>query len=369
MTTTSNLRKVLVVASIVAIGGLLTACSGGGAAAPTSTASTSSTPKLPTGPVSLTFVGYGGAGQQGQIDAWQTPYTKDHPNVTFQNTSPASVAAVQAQVQTGNIQWDVVNVAPYAATQNCGTLFEPLSVPKLDPKDFPAGTIGKCYVGNFTNSPMLAYNVKDFPDPSKAPKTIKDFFDTKKFPGKRGVVSDLQDGMIEYPLLADGVKADKLYPLDVPRALKKWDTIKSDTIFAPNVGVLQQDVANDQVSMYIMVASRVLVELNAGVKIQPIWDTTVTALNAFAVPKGDTKLLSAEDFIQASVQPGPSAAIAENDGVSPINLKSKPNLSANAALVNVFGKSNTGKTVAQDVNSIAKYNNADTLLINNWLNG
>ncbi|WP_187270703.1 extracellular solute-binding protein [Lacisediminihabitans profunda] len=369
MTKTSRLRGVLIATSIVAVGALLTACSSSGASPSSSPHATSTKVALPTGPVSLTFVGYGGAGQQGQIDAWQTPYTAAHPNVTFQNTSPASVAGVQAQVQAGNIQWDVVNVAPYAATQNCGTLFEKLSVPKLDPKDFPAGTIGECYVGNFTNSPMVAYNVKDFPDPSKAPKTIADFFNTKKFPGKRGVVSDLQDGMIEYPLLADGVKADKLYPLDVPRALKKWDTIKSDTIFAPNVGVLQQDVANDQVSMFIMVASRVLVELNAGVQIKPIWDTTVTALNAFAVPKGDTKLASAEDFIQASVQPGPSAAIAEKDGVSPINLKSKPNLSANAALVNVFGKSNTGKTVAQNVESIAKYNNADTLLINQWLNG
>jgi putative spermidine/putrescine transport system substrate-binding protein len=356
-------------AGILAVGALLAACSSGGPSGSPSATSSDGGDAVPSGPVQLTFVGYGGAGQDGQIKAWQEPYTADHPNVTFLNTSPAAVATVKAQVLGGNITWDVVNVAPYAAEQNCGTLFEKLKVPKLDPKDFPPGTIGDCYVGNFTNAPIMAYNVKDFPDPSKAPKTVKDFFDTKKFPGKRGIVADLQDGMMEYPLLADGVKPADLYPIDVDRALKKWDTIKSDTIFAPNVGVLQQDVANDQVSMFILVSSRQLALLDAGVDIKPVWDVSVAALNAFAVPKGDKNLAAAEDFIQASVQPGPSAKIAELDGVAPINLASKPDLSAHAAAVNPFGPANTGKTVTQDVQWYAKNNNSATAKLNTWLNG
>src|SRR6185437_7536915 len=127
--------------------------------------------------------------------------------------------------------------------------------------------------------------------------------------------------------------------------------------FAPNVGVLQQDVANNQVSMFILVSSRQLALLDAGVKLQPVWDVSVAAMNAFAVPKGDTKLAVAEDFIQAAVQPGPSAKIAELDGVAPINLHSKPNLSAHAQAVNPFGSENTGKTVTQDVEWYAKNNN------------
>jgi putative spermidine/putrescine transport system substrate-binding protein len=366
MTKTSRSRRVLLGASLVALGALLTACSGGGGAQPTPSATGGG---LPTTPTQLTFVGYGGTGQDGQIKAWQQPYTAANPNVTFLNTSPAAVATVKAQVDAGNVQWDVVNVAPYAAAQNCGTLFEKLKVPKLDAKDYPKGTIGDCYVGNFTNAPLLSYNTADFPDPSKAPKTVADFFDTKKFPGKRGVVADLQDGMMEYPLLADGVKPDKLYPLNVDKALAKWDTIKSDTIFAPNVGVLQQDVANNQVSMFILVSSRQLALLDAGVKLQPVWDVSVAAMNAFAVPKGDTKLAVAEDFIQAAVQPGPSAKIAELDGVAPINLHSKPNLSAHAQAVNPFGSENTGKTVTQDVEWYAKNNNTATAKLNLWLNG
>ena len=73
---------------------------------------------------------------------------------------------------------------------------------------------------------------------------------------KRGMLTNLQNGILEYPLLADGVAPDKLYPLNVDRSLKKLDSIRNDTIFAPNVGVLQQDVASGQVDMFMLADSR-----------------------------------------------------------------------------------------------------------------
>ena len=79
-------------------------------------------------PQTITYVGYGGAGQDAQIQAWQVPYTQAHPNITFVNTSPPDVAQVKAQVEAGAVLWDVIATAPYAAEQNCGTLFEPLEI-------------------------------------------------------------------------------------------------------------------------------------------------------------------------------------------------------------------------------------------------
>ncbi len=368
MTAQSRSKRLSAGVSALAVGVLLAACSSSPSSNAASGNATSSGSSSKT-QTKLTFVGYGGSGQQGQIQAWQKPYTAQNPNVTFLNTSPAAVAQVKAQVLAGNIQWDVVNVAPYAAEQDCGTLFDKLSVPTMNPKDYPPGTIGSCYVGNFTNSPVLSYNVKDFPNPATAPKTVADFFNVKKFPGKRGIVADLQDGMMEYPLLADGVKPANLYPLNVNKALQTWDTIRSDTIFAPNVGALEQDVASNQVSMFILVSSRQLTLLNSGVDIKPIWQTTVAALNAFAVPKGDPNLAAAEKFIEFADQPGPSAKIAELDGVAPINLNSKPDLSKNAQLVNPFGPADTGTVVTQNVQWYAQNNNADTTILDHWLNG
>ena len=58
------------------------------------------------------------------------------------------------------------------------------------------------------------------------------FFDTKTYPGKRSVRSSaLPNPLLECALLADGVAADKLYPLDLDRAFAKIETIKDELVF------------------------------------------------------------------------------------------------------------------------------------------
>ncbi|MCS7475852.1 extracellular solute-binding protein [Umezawaea endophytica] len=318
------------------------------------------------GPEKLTFVSYGGSGQDAQIKAFQEPYTAAHPNITFANSSPADVAQVKAQVQAGVVQWDVMSVAPAAAKQNCGTLFEKLSVPKLDPKDFTPQAIGECYVGNWSNATIFGYNAAKYPE---GPKTLKDFFDTGKFPGKRGVITNLQNGILEFPLLADGVAPDKIYPLDVDRALRKWDTIRKDTLFAANVGALQQAASADQVDMFLLPDSRMISLLNDKKNVKMVWDTTVVTLNALAVPLGSKHKAAAEDFLQSLVQPEPAAKIAEALAVVPINLNAKPNLSENGKLLEVNGPVNTGKSVIQDIDWYSQNFDAVTTKLGNWLVG
>ena len=51
-------------------------------------------------------------------------------------------------------------------------------------KDFFTAMPSKCAVGNILYSWNYAYNVNNV---KGTPKTIKDFFNTKKFPGKRAI--------------------------------------------------------------------------------------------------------------------------------------------------------------------------------------
>jgi len=316
----------------------------------------------------LTFVGYGGDGQQAQIDAWQVPYTNAHPDVAFVNTSPPDVAQVKAQVESGAVQWDVMATAPYAAQQNCDTLFEPLDLSGIDTSNLVEGTVGKCYLGNWINATPIAYRTNAFPA-GQGPKTVKDFFDTTKFPGQRGIVTNLQNGILEYPLLADGVAPDKLYPLDVDRSLDKLDTIRDVTTFAPNVGALQQAVQGDQVDMFLLPDSRIVPLLKQGMDITVVWDETVASLNAFAVPKGSPNKAPAEQFMSSVVQPEQVAKISELLGVAPVNKTAKPQLDEFTKQVQVYGPANTGSTVLQDVNWYAKNFNDVTTKLTTWLNG
>jgi putative spermidine/putrescine transport system substrate-binding protein len=363
----SRSRTALVGVSIAAVAALLASCSGGatGGATPTSSGSA----KADTSPVTLSFVAYGGVGQDAMIKYYQQPYTAAHPNVSFVNSSPPDVAQVKAQVLSNNITQDIVATSPAAAQQNCGTLFEPLDLSSVDQKDLQPDTVGKCYIGNFINATPFAYRTAAFPDPSKAPKTLKDFFNVSKFPQQRGMLTNLQNGILEYPLLADGVSADKLYPLDIDRSLKKLDTIRDKTTFAPNVGVLQQDVAAGQVDMFMLADSRDVPLLDSGVGITVVWDTTVASTNAFAVPKGDPKAKAAAAFLATVVDPTAVAGMSETLGVAPVNKAAKLTLSANAQKLAVFGKANTGKTVVQDVKWYAKNFNEATTKLTNWLAG
>jgi putative spermidine/putrescine transport system substrate-binding protein len=357
----SKTTPAIAVISATAVLSLLAGCGGGGG----STATTD-----PNATVSLTFVAYGGAGQDAMINAYQKPYTAAHPNVTFVNTSPPDVAQVKAQVLSGSVKWDVMSVAPAAATQNCGTLFEPLDLSSVDTKSLVPGTIGKCYIGSFINANPIAYRTDAYPDPAKAPKTIADFFDVRRFPGKRGILTNLQNGILEYPLLADGVAAKAIYPLDVKRALRKLDTIRKDTLFAPNVGALQQAVAAKQVDMFILPDSRLVPLMDDGTKLTIVWDVTVTSLNGFAVPKGSPHAKAAEQFVKTLVDKADVASLSQALGTAPVNLAAKPELSANARKVEVYGPANTtGQTVLQNVDWYAKNFDQVTTQLNNWLVG
>lgn len=320
-------------------------------------------------PVTVTYVGYGGAGQDAQIQAWQVPYTQAHPNVTFVNTSPPDVAQVKAQVDSGVILWDVLATAPYAAEQNCGTLFEPLEIELTVPEeDLVPGSVGECYTANWINATPLAYRTDAFPN--GGPESLEDFWDVDKFPGQRGFVTNLQNGILEYAAIADGVDPEDVYPLDVDRALESLEEIRSVTTFAPNVGALQQAVSSGQVDMFFLPDSRLVPLMQEGVDVTIVWDVTIASINAFAVPKGSTKKDVVEEFLAHVMEPAQVAKISELLGVAPINLKAELNLDEYSSLVEVYNPEvNPGTTVLQDIPWYTDNFNEASTKLTNWLAG
>ena len=176
------------------------------------------------------------------IEAWQKPYTAAHPNVTFVNTSPPDVAQVKAQVESGSVQWDVIATSPGGRPAELRHALRAARPRRVDQTDLVEGTVGECYLGNFINATPIAYRTDAFPDPGKAPEDGRGLLRRREVPRPARLVTNLQNGILEYPLLADGVAPDDLYPLDVDRSLDKLDTIRDVTTFAPNVGALQQAV-------------------------------------------------------------------------------------------------------------------------------
>src|SRR5580700_1787510 len=73
-------------------------------------------------------------------------------------------------------------------------------------------------------SSVLAYSQTKYPA-GAAPDSWADFWDVKKFPGRRALRNHPL-ATLEAALMADGVAPDELYPLDVDRAFKKLEQIK-----------------------------------------------------------------------------------------------------------------------------------------------
>src|SRR4029453_3932831 len=78
-------------------------------------------------------------------------------------------------------------------------------------------------VANEFYSSVLAYSQKKYPAEA-APNRWADFFDVKKFPGRRALRNH-PIATLEAALMADGVAPDKLFPTHVGRALTElWGT-------------------------------------------------------------------------------------------------------------------------------------------------
>src|SRR6266700_2425004 len=91
-------------------------------------------------------------------------------------------------------------------------------------------------------SSVLAYSQKTFP--KDAPNSWVDFWDVKKFPGRRALRNH-PIATLEAALMADGVAPDKLYPLDVDMEMA-WNGRVSavakegaKVAFTYNQGILQ----------------------------------------------------------------------------------------------------------------------------------
>ena len=126
------------------------------------------------------------------------------------------LSEIKAQIAAGAITWDVIDLYAMDTIIGCD---EGLFVEFDFDKDFPPAPDGtpasqdffttmpsKCAVGNILYSWTYAYH--DEKIGSKKPKKIKDFFNTKKWPGKRGIYKSAMHNL-EIALAADGVKPGK----------------------------------------------------------------------------------------------------------------------------------------------------------------
>ncbi|MDJ1370207.1 MULTISPECIES: extracellular solute-binding protein [Micrococcales] len=295
----------------------------------------------------ITFVGYGNETQDYQLEAFGDPFTAD-TGVEVLGDSPTDLAKLKAMVDSGSVTWDAVIMTPAGSNQHCGTLLEELPEGLTDGVTFAEGASGTdCTVPFYFSQLMFIANNETYSE--GAPSSIADFFDTDKFPGKRLLPPEFDTGMMELALLADGVEAEDLYPLDIDRALAKYDTIRDSLVFAESYGQLGQSMLDGSVDMALTPESRFGYLLRDGGDWSAVWDATVISADQLAVPKGSKNAEQAFEFLKSTLDPERQATVSELTGRGAVVADAAPQFDENQEQAVIFADlDNRGRAIYFD---------------------
>lgn len=264
----------------------------------------------------LVFASWGGSWEAAMRSAWFDPFTTA-TGIDVQSVSGNSYGRVQAMVEAGRPEWDVVEVLPefqwIGAEKN---LLEPLDFSIIDTSGVMDGEdlVTDVSIPQVLFSNVLTYNTR-FPE---VPDNFGALWDTERFPGRRAFESSANSGMLEAALLADGVDRDALYPLDVDRALAKLDEIRDDILFYETNAQGEQFMSDGQASIGILPDGRALNIRRAGAPVDIQYAASFLTWSTMVVPRGAPNAAEAMEFLAYTLTPEAQAAIAKAYTYGPV---------------------------------------------------
>jgi putative spermidine/putrescine transport system substrate-binding protein len=212
---------------------------------------------------------YGGSYNDSIQKAFMDSFEKE-TGIKVNLGANASLALAKLQNASGGAaQWDIVelNGSEYELAVRDNLLL-PYDYGVVDPTNIapeykrPYGVKVALFLW------VMAWDRRKIAD-KDAPKNWAEFWDTKRYPGKRSLYSNVADGSIlEAALLADGVPIDKLYPLDVERALKSLDRLGKENIIWHNTNQEPiQQMTSGEVSLSTVFDGRVILANKGGAQL------------------------------------------------------------------------------------------------------
>ncbi len=284
----------------------------------------------------ITVVGWGGAYGNSQVEAYFKPWMAKTGHKIKSVDAPNPAAPIKAQVMAGNVSMDVADVEYSDAVRFCDEgLLETIDATQLPAapdgtpavEDFIEGALTDCAVANIVWSTIFAYDASKIS--GAKPTTMADFFDTKKFPGKRGLRKGAKPNL-EMALMADGVPAGDVYKLlgtkdGVKRAFAKLDTIKKDIVWWEAGAQAPQLLADGEVTMTTAYNGRIF---NAAAKENKpfvvVWDGQILDFDLYVIPKGAPNKALALEFIKFATDTQRLADQAKYIAYGPARKSSAP---------------------------------------------
>jgi putative spermidine/putrescine transport system substrate-binding protein len=274
----------------------------------------------------LSIVSWGGAYQEAQRKAFFDPFMKKTGKKILDESYNGEMAKIKAMVEVKNVTWDLVQVEAPELINACEEgLLEIIDWNRVGGKKsfIPAAVMGECGVGTIVWAFVLAYDADKIE--GEGPKSWADFWNVKKWPGKRALRKSAKS-TLETALLADGVSAADVYKVlstssGIDRAFKKLDEIKPYLQWWEAGAQPPQWLAAGDVVMTSAYNGRISAAVKEGRNFKIVWKGQLYALDSWVIVKGSSNIDLAYDFIKFASQPENQAISAATIPYGPTHIK------------------------------------------------
>jgi putative spermidine/putrescine transport system substrate-binding protein len=270
----------------------------------------------------VVFAGWGGSWQKAERTFYFDSFEKA-TGIKVIDVPDVNLTKIKTMVDANNVEWDVVQALGMWVSQktSSGELWEQLDYSVIAADGVPKDLLDPRGVGVATFAQILAYNTNAYPA-DKQPTSWADFWDLKKFPGKRGTLNQPRYSL-EMALMAEAVPMDKLYPLDVDRSLKKWDALKNDALFWEQWPQAPSLLAAGEITMTLSSQARILglLQTEKSAPVAMVWKGGIMTTDFLTVPRGSKHKANAMKLISWMLDAKRQAAYATDTAVGPSNIK------------------------------------------------
>ncbi|MFQ3459531.1 ABC transporter substrate-binding protein [Bradyrhizobium sp. UFLA01-814] len=271
---------------------------------------------------------YGGDAGKAVIEAFVKPFQAETGIKVTPITDQASLAQIELMVTTKNVAVDVAGLGQ-------ATAFSAAAKGYLEEIDYSIYNKGELSgIADFAKQPfgvasmiysyIMVYNLEKFPPDKPRPTSWAEFWDVKKFPGRRTLISGQlgSEGPWEEALLADGVAAGALYPMDIDRIFASLDKIKPHIRkWWTNGSMIQQMMHDKEVDLANSYDGRANLLIEQGAPLQINRKQAKLNWDYWAIPKGSPNAKNAQKFIEFATRADRQAAFAQLIPYGPSNLR------------------------------------------------
>lgn len=273
----------------------------------------------------LRVASWGGAYQEAQREAFFRPFEEEF-GVKIEEASTPDYAKFYQWQQAGQAPLDVVDVETFFVLRaGARGALAPVDLPDSLSNEIIPGALSPFGVATVAYADVIAWNTATHPEWRSI--SWRNFWNLADFPGPRGL-RDLPASSLEAALLADGVRSDSLYPLDVDRAFRKLDELRDGTqlVLWSSGSTPIEWLTGNSVAMTTAWNGRVFdaqhprtgqplpvtMSFPEGSMVDWLW---------WVIPAGAEHPDLARAFIQFTLRPDRQAAIAELIPYGPTNLR------------------------------------------------